>query len=305
MLTAQLKDKQEARKKPVAAIVAVSVIALLAIGWLGYSSYLLFEWSRFLHAVRGQPGIVVLSYAKQNGRYHIQGFKDPLAEDPAKLLAKEGIDPQNAEFDLAPFYSLDDAIVLKRAQVMLHPPASVKLTERDGQLIAEGSAEPKWIARIEERGPWIAGVHGVDISHLQNSDWVQMEPLKHVIESQVLLFPLGRAELEPGQEIKLAEAEKNIHGLLAQAGTLNEQVSLELIGHTDSTGIEASNLALSAERAARIRAALLRGGVSQATLRPRGVGASQPLRTEDSEEGRRLNRSVTLKVVFSPSTPYN
>jgi len=126
-----------------------------------------------------------------------------------------------------------------------------------------------------------------------------------VIESQVLLFPLGRAELEPGQEIKLAEAEKNIHGLLAQAGTLNEQVSLELIGHTDSTGIEASNLALSAERAARIRAALLRGGVSQATLRPRGVGASQPLRTEDSEEGRRLNRSVTLKVVFSPSTPYN
>ncbi len=305
LLTAQLKEKQGPQKKPVAAIVAVSVIALVAIGWLGYSSYLLFEWSRFLHAVRGQPGIVVLSYAKQNGRYHIQGFKDPLAEDPAKLLAKQGIDPQNAEFDLAPFYSLDDAIVLKRAQVMLHPPASVKLTEKDGQLIAEGVAEPKWIARIEERGPWIAGVHGVDISHLQNSDWVQMEPLKRAIESEVLLFPLGRAELESGQETKFAESTKNIRALLAQAGTLNEQVSIELIGHTDSTGIEATNLTLSAERAAKIRAALLRSGVPPAILRPRGVGTLEPLRPEDSEEGRRLNRSVNLKVVFSPTTPYN
>jgi len=305
LLTAQLKEKQGAAKKPVAAIVAGSVIFLLVVGWIGYSSYLLWEWSRFLHVVRGQPGIVVLSYAKQNGRYHIQGFKDPLAEDPGKLLAQAGLDPNNAEFDLAPFYSLDDAIVLKRAQVMLHPPESVKLSEKNGELIAEGSAPPKWIARIEERGPWIAGVHGVDISRLQNSDWVQMDPLKREIESQVLLFPLGRAELESGQEPKLAEAEKNIRSLLAQAASLNEQVSIELIGHTDSTGIEATNLTLSAERAAKIRAALLRGGVSPTTLRPRGVGTLEPLRPEDSEEGRRLNRSVTLKVVFSSSTPYN
>ena len=43
----------------------------------------------------------------------------------------------------------------------------------------------------------------------------------------------------------------------------------------------------------------LRNGIKQVTLRPRGVGTTQPLRNEESEEGRRLNRSVTFKIYFS------
>jgi OmpA-OmpF porin, OOP family len=73
-----------------------------------------------------------------------------------------------------------------------------------------------------------------------------------------------------------------------------------LVGHTDITGVEAANLPLSRERADQIRAALLRNGVKSASLRPRGVGTSQPLHDEDTEEGRRLNRSVTFKITLSP-----
>jgi outer membrane protein OmpA-like peptidoglycan-associated protein len=40
-------------------------------------------------------------------------------------------------------------------------------------------------------------------------------------------------------------------------------------------------------------------------LRPRGVGTTQPLRAEDTEEGRRLNRSVTFKVTFTPTSAVN
>jgi hypothetical protein len=35
-------------------------------------------------------------------------------------------------------------------------------------------------------------------------------------------------------------------------------------------------------------------------VRSTGVGTTQPLRNEDSEEGRQLNRSVTFKVSFAP-----
>jgi hypothetical protein len=37
-------------------------------------------------------------------------------------------------------------------------------------------------------------------------------------------------------------------------------------------------------------------------LQPDRVGTKQPLRTEDSEEGRQLNRSVTFKVSFAPAS---
>src|SRR6202050_5328419 len=118
-----------AAKNPRAALATLAVLGILVLGWIGYSTYLLWEWSRFLNAVRGQPGIVVISYDKQGGRYHIRGFKDPLAPDPNALLSHAGLDPNNAEFDLAPYYSLDDALVVQRARQLLHPPEGVTLSE--------------------------------------------------------------------------------------------------------------------------------------------------------------------------------
>jgi outer membrane protein OmpA-like peptidoglycan-associated protein len=127
----------------------------------------------------------------------------------------------------------------------------------------------------------------------------QLNGLKNTLESVVLLFPLGRAELDAGQETYLTEAEKDIRELVAQAVPLHQVVTVELVGHTDITGVEAANIPLSRERADQIRAALLRHGVKSASLLPRGVGTSQPLHDEDTDEGRRLNRSVTFKVTLS------
>ena len=130
---------------------------------------MLVEWSRFLSAIAQQPGIVVVSYTKDGRTFHIQGFRDPLSEDPKKLISQAGLDPDHADLQLAPYYSLDDAIVANRATALLHPPAGVKLTAKDGALIPEGAAPQAWITRLRKEAPWIAGVSKVDESHLQNS----------------------------------------------------------------------------------------------------------------------------------------
>jgi OOP family OmpA-OmpF porin len=300
LLETQYREKPADQKRPRAAIIAGAIAAVLLLGWAGYSTYLLIEWSRFLSAMRKQPGIVVVSYSKDGRTFHIQGFRDPLSEDPKKLIYQAGLDPERADLQLAPYYSLDDAIVARRAAALLHPPAGVTLTEKDGELIPEGTAPQSWIAQLEERAPWIAGVNRVDESHLQNSNLQQLNALKATLESVVLLFPLGRAELEAGQETNLAQSEKNIRDILAQAAPLHQAVTIELVGHTDITGVEAANLPLSRQRAEQIRAALLRNGVPSASLLPRGVGTSQPLRDEATEDGRRLNRSVTFKITLTP-----
>lgn len=248
---------------------------------------------------------MVISYDKQGGRYHIRGFKDPLAPDPNALLSHAGLNPNNAEFDLAPYYSLDDAIVVQRARQLLHPPEGVTLSEHQGELDVEGTASPRWIAGVADRAILIPGVATVDVSHLQDSHLLQLKAPQSAIESVFLLFPVGRAELEPGQENTFDQTQKQIRDIVAQAEHLGEQTSIELIGHTDSTGIEGTNQLLSQQRAEQVRARLLRGGVPPANLRPRGVGTTQPLRTEDTEEGRRLNRSVTFKVTFTPTSAVN
>jgi outer membrane protein OmpA-like peptidoglycan-associated protein len=299
LLETQYREKTAERQKPRAAIAAGAVVVGILLAWGGYSTYLLWEWSRFLHELRRQPGIVVVAYNKDGRTFHIQGFRDPLAEDPRKLIAQAGLDPNYADLQLAPYYSLDDAIVGKRAAELLHPPASVKLTAKDGELDAIGSAPQQWITRFEERAPWIAGVTKLDESQLENLTVRELNSQKAAIESAILLFPLGRAELEPGQEINLTQVEKNIRGLVTQATRLREDVDVDLIGHSDSTGAEATNLPLSQQRADQVRAQLLRSGVKAVNLRPHGVGTQQPLRSEDTEEGRRLNRSVTFKVYFS------
>jgi OOP family OmpA-OmpF porin len=299
LLETQYREKPPEMRKPRAAIIAGAIAAVLLLGWAGYSTYLLIEWSRFLSEMRKQPGIVVVSYTKDGRTFHIQGFRDPLSEDPRKLISQAGLDPDHADLQLAPYYSLDDAMVARRAAALLHPPAGVTFTAKDGELIPTGSAPQSWIAQLEEKAPWIAGVSRVDESHLQNSNLQQLNGLKNTLESVVLLFPLGRAELDAGQETYLTEAEKDIRELVAQAVTLHQVVTVELVGHTDITGVEAANIPLSRERADQIRAALLRHGVKSASLLPRGVGTSQPLHDEDTDEGRRLNRSVTFKVTLS------
>jgi outer membrane protein OmpA-like peptidoglycan-associated protein len=88
--------------------------------------------------------------------------------------------------------------------------------------------------------------------------------------------------------------------LQSQSDSFHQTPTIELVGHSDTTGIEGTNLVLSQQRAEQIRRFLLKNGVKRDALRSTGVGTTQPLRNEDSEEGRQLNRSVTFKVSFAP-----
>src|SRR3984957_13427454 len=301
LLETRYKEAPEEKKKPRALLIAAGIAAALLLGWVLYVSYASWQWSRFLADLHKQPGIVVVSTATHGRSLHVEGFRDPLAADPKALVSQAGLDPEKADLQLAPYYSLDDAMVTKRAEKILHPPSTVRLSAKGGELVAEGSAPQQWIANLEERTPLIAGVTGLDESHLVNSNLQQLFNLKSSLESVVLLFPLGRAELEPDQDKKIAEIETRLRELQSQADTFHQSVNVALVGHSDSTGIEGTNLVLSQQRAEQIRRLLLRNGIRRETLRPTGVGTTQPLRSEDSEEGRQLNRSVTFKVSFTPA----
>jgi outer membrane protein OmpA-like peptidoglycan-associated protein len=73
--------------------------------------------------------------------------------------------------------------------------------------------------------------------------------------------------------------------------------SLIIEGHTDNVGRPGYNLALSQSRAARVRFYLMSKGVSSSRMQAVGYGASRPLKPNDTEAHRLMNRRVEIKLL--------
>lgn len=74
-------------------------------------------------------------------------------------------------------------------------------------------------------------------------------------------------------------------------------LNVELAGHTDSVGSDSYNLKLSQERADAVREFLIELGVDPAQMKAVGYGETQPVRSNDTEEGRERNRRVEFNVI--------
>lgn len=104
-----------------------------------------------------------------------------------------------------------------------------------------------------------------------------------------VLFRTDSAELRPGA----------LDNLRPLAGYLraNPGVRVAITGHTDSRGTDAHNQALSERRAASVRSAFDQMGVTRARFRVQGSGESEPVATNDTQEGMRLNRRVEVTLL--------
>ena len=75
-----------------------------------------------------------------------------------------------------------------------------------------------------------------------------------------------------------------------------DQTIVHIIGHTDSTGSEDHNQRLSERRAASVGGYLTSRGVNSGRLYTSGRGELEPRASNDTAEGRRLNRRVDLYI---------
>jgi OmpA-OmpF porin, OOP family len=71
---------------------------------------------------------------------------------------------------------------------------------------------------------------------------------------------------------------------------------IEIAGHTDAIGPAEYNQALSEKRAEAVKAYLVEHGVAADRISVVGYGESDPRDTNDTVEGRRLNRRVEIRV---------
>ena len=97
-----------------------------------------------------------------------------------------------------------------------------------------------------------------------------------------------------------ADVQAGFYPVLDSVGlVLNEydKTLVEVAGHTDSTGSDSYNLELSQRRAASVSAYLNARGIVSDRLLSIGYGKARPIATNDTAEGRQLNRRVEITVL--------
>jgi len=178
---------------------------------------------------------------------------------------------------------------------------------RDGRYVGRASADLKtgnyqialpvgehYGFRATAKG-YAAVADNIDLSGAKNDAryrrdllLVPLEPGR-TVRLNNLFFAFNQSE--PLLESK-AELERLLALMLANPG-----LRIRIEAHTDSVGTDAANLTLSAARAAAVARYLAAGQVAGARVESKGFGESAPAATNESEEGRALNRRVEFRIL--------
>ena len=114
------------------------------------------------------------------------------------------------------------------------------------------------------------------------------EGIKITFDSGIL-FDIDQSNLRPVSETNLAK--------LAKILNKYPDTNILIEGHTDDTGTDDYNMALSKDRAQSVSHYLATVEVASARFSIAGYGETQPIVLNDSPEGRQKNRRVDIAVI--------
>lgn len=108
-------------------------------------------------------------------------------------------------------------------------------------------------------------------------------------------FKAGSALIETGKD-----SEAVLEAVLAILKAHPEMTKVRIEGHTDNRGDVRGNKALSEARAASVAKWLALHGIEKKRLESKGFGIERPIDSNDTEEGRRVNRRVEIHIEKQP-----
>jgi outer membrane protein OmpA-like peptidoglycan-associated protein len=144
---------------------------------------------------------------------------------------------------------------------------------------AIGYTMDKQIRELREK---TAGT-GVDITPTDNGQAILVNLPEGVT------FDVDSAALKPEFRSTLTQ--------IAQSMNQYPNSLIDVYGHTDSTGSDQYNQTLSENRARTVANYLAMQGVSAARVRSQGFGETLPVADNATDDGRRKNRRVEIKIV--------
>lgn len=150
-----------------------------------------------------------------------------------------------------------------------------------------------------ERSGYFPVSNNLDLRNFQNDTNLTLDiilyPIDFLVEKQKkvrlnnIFFDFDKYNLKPESYLELDRVVKILKD--------NPEFHIHIEGHTDSIGTAEYNLQLSRKRAEEVRNYLVSRGIEPERITIFGYGASMPVASNETEEGRALNRRVEIWFV--------
>ncbi len=111
----------------------------------------------------------------------------------------------------------------------------------------------------------------------------------HKIALRNIYFDTDKYEIKPESKVEL--------DIVVRVMQENPTIRVEISGHTDNRASVKHNEVLSLNRAKSTVEYLVQHGIDRSRFEIKGYGLSKPCATNDTEEGRQLNRRIEAKII--------
>lgn len=237
-------------------------------------------------------------------------------------ISSDGFEPDEAVFNIPKgekFKELDLMIELKLKDKLVEVEGTI--TDEAGRVLVEGDVEfinnsteevvAKTVTdkagkyRVKLKSGKNYGIVASEEGYLFQSMNIDIPPEKDHMDlppiklkkikagSNIVLnnifFDFDKASLRPDSKPELAR----VLNLLKK----NPGMKIEISGHTDNKGSVSYNQKLSEARAKSVIDFLISAGIEKSRLSYKGYGLSSPIASNETEEGRQLNRRIEFKVI--------
>ena len=105
-----------------------------------------------------------------------------------------------------------------------------------------------------------------------------------------IFYDYGKATLRPESISELNQLVKLLN--------VNPEIVIEISSFTDSKSSDEFNLKLSLARSQAVVDFLFASGISRDQVVAKGYGKANPIASNETEEGRQLNRRTEMKVLY-------
>lgn len=169
-------------------------------------------------------------------------------------------------------------------------------------IVFSDSTNGKYTATFDQPGPFLVEIEAVGYFFLNEAFQFVPDQLfsaknfqlkKMLVGAKIviqnILFNTGKSTLKAQS---FNELDKLVNLLLK-----NENIRLEVSGHTDNVGSASVNKRISKARALTVRNYLISRGVAPERIEYQGYGFDQPIAPNNTEEGRKQNRRVEMKIL--------
>lgn len=240
----------------------------------------------FFVSTDGTLGFFASNKYKQRGGWDLYSFSLYDAARPERVLFIKG--NVKSESSAEP---LKARIELKNIETKVT--SQIPMDTVTGNYVAVAPFSSDYIMTVKKDD------HVYESRYISKIDSVFKTPAKLDIEMKPIelnksysindiYFPFNSFDLTPESKIVLDQ--------LLEFLSENNAISIEIQGHTDNIGNDASNLKLSENRARSVYNYLYEQGISLTRLTYKGFGKSIPVADNDTDEGRAKNRRTVFVI---------